>query len=77
MCERNARPNSVLRTKPPGCVWVNNSRAESADIGAGNLLCGVLSIAATAAPLIVAITEGGVEIEAVAAKSPEKIIRTD
>src|SRR5216110_1324624 len=30
---------------------------------------------ATAAPLIVASTEGGVEIEAVAAKSPEKIIR--
>src|SRR4051812_33705045 len=30
---------------------------------------------ATAAPLIVASTEGGVEIEAVAEKSPEKIIR--
>ena len=30
---------------------------------------------ATAAPLVVASTEGGVEIEAVAAKSPEKIIR--
>ena len=30
---------------------------------------------ATAAPLIVASTEGGVEIEAVAAKSPEKIVR--
>lgn len=30
---------------------------------------------ATAAPLIIASTEGGVEIEAVAAKSPEKIIR--
>jgi succinyl-CoA synthetase beta subunit len=30
---------------------------------------------ATAAPLIVASTEGGVEIETVAAKSPEKIIR--
>ena len=29
----------------------------------------------TAAPLIVASTEGGVEIERVAAKSPEKIIR--
>src|SRR5437870_10510648 len=30
---------------------------------------------ATAAPLVVASTEGGVEIETVAAKSPEKIIR--
>ncbi len=30
---------------------------------------------ATAAPLIVASTEGGVEIETVAVKSPEKIIR--
>src|SRR5580765_3162582 len=35
----------------------------------------VLLDRATAAPLIVASTEGGVEIEAVAAKSPEKIIR--
>src|SRR6187401_3635348 len=30
---------------------------------------------ATGAPMIVASTEGGVEIEAVAAKTPEKIIR--
>ncbi len=30
---------------------------------------------ATGAPMIVASTEGGVEIEAVAEKSPEKILR--
>jgi succinyl-CoA synthetase beta subunit len=35
----------------------------------------VLLDRATAAPLVVASTEGGVEIEAVAAKTPEKIIR--
>ena len=35
----------------------------------------VLLDRATAAPLIVASTEGGVEIETVAEKSPEKIIR--
>ena len=48
--------------------------AESADI-AREIYCAVLLDRATAAPLIVASTEGGVEIEAVAAKSPEKIIR--
>jgi succinyl-CoA synthetase beta subunit len=48
--------------------------AESADI-AREIYLAVLLDRATAAPLIVASTEGGVEIEAVAAKSPEKIIR--
>ena len=48
--------------------------AESADI-ARETYFAVLLDRATAAPLIVASTEGGVEIEAVAAKSPEKIIR--
>jgi succinyl-CoA synthetase beta subunit len=48
--------------------------AESADI-AREIYFAVLVDRATAAPLIVASTEGGVEIEAVAAKSPEKIIR--
>ena len=48
--------------------------AESADI-AREIYFAVLLDRATAAPLIVASTEGGVEIEAVAAKSPEKIIR--
>jgi succinyl-CoA synthetase beta subunit len=47
--------------------------AESADIGR-EIYFAVLLDRATAAPLIVASTEGGVEIEAVAAKSPEKII---
>ena len=47
---------------------------ESADI-AREIYFAVLLDRATAAPLIVASTEGGVEIEAVAAKSPEKIIR--
>jgi succinyl-CoA synthetase beta subunit len=48
--------------------------AESADISR-EIYFAVLLDRATAAPLIVASTEGGVEIEAVAAKSPEKIIR--
>jgi succinyl-CoA synthetase beta subunit len=48
--------------------------AESADI-AREIYSAVLLDRATAAPVIVASNEGGVEIEAVAAKSPEKIIR--
>src|SRR5262245_37742976 len=48
--------------------------AESADI-AREIYFAVLLDRATAAPVIVASTEGGVEIEAVAAKSPERIIR--
>jgi succinyl-CoA synthetase beta subunit len=48
--------------------------AESADI-AREIYFAVLLDRATAAPVIVASTEGGVEIEAVAAKSPDKIIR--
>jgi succinyl-CoA synthetase beta subunit len=48
--------------------------AESADI-AREIYFAILLDRATAAPVIVASTEGGVEIEAVAAKSPEKIIR--
>jgi succinyl-CoA synthetase beta subunit len=48
--------------------------AESADIER-EIYFAVLLDRATAAPVIVASTEGGVEIEAVAAKSPEKIIR--
>jgi succinyl-CoA synthetase beta subunit len=48
--------------------------AESADI-AREIYFGVLLDRATAAPVIVASTEGGVEIESIAAKSPEKIIR--
>ena len=48
--------------------------AESADI-AREIYFAVLLDRATAAPVIVASVEGGVEIEAVAAKSPEKILR--
>jgi succinyl-CoA synthetase beta subunit len=48
--------------------------AESADISR-EIYFAILLDRATAAPVIVASTEGGVEIEAVAAKSPEKIIR--
>ncbi|HEY1770603.1 MAG TPA: ADP-forming succinate--CoA ligase subunit beta [Chthoniobacterales bacterium] len=48
--------------------------AESADI-ARETYFAVLLDRATAAPLIVASTEGGVEIETVAEKSPEKIMR--
>src|SRR5437762_609923 len=48
--------------------------AEAAQI-AREVYFAILLDRATAAPLIVASTEGGVEIETVAAKSPEKIIR--
>jgi len=48
--------------------------AESAEI-AREIYFAILLDRASAAPLIVASTEGGVEIETVAAKSPEKIIR--
>jgi succinyl-CoA synthetase beta subunit len=48
--------------------------AESADI-AREIYFAVLLDRATAVPVIVASTEGGVEIEAVATKSAEKIIR--
>src|SRR3989440_1063318 len=48
--------------------------AESAQIER-EIYFAILLDRASAAPLIVASTEGGVEIEAVAAKSPEKMIR--
>src|SRR5437773_3038358 len=48
--------------------------AESAEI-AREMYFAILLDRTTAAPVIVTSTEGGVEIEAVAAKSPEKILR--
>ncbi len=48
--------------------------AKSVEI-AREIYFAILLDRATAAPLIVASTEGGVEIEAVAEKSPEKILR--
>jgi succinyl-CoA synthetase beta subunit len=62
------------QTGPSGRLVNKVLVAESADI-AREIYFAVLLDRATAAPLIVASTEGGVEIEAVAAKSPEKIIR--
>jgi succinyl-CoA synthetase beta subunit len=62
------------QTGPAGRVVNKVLVAESADIGR-EIYFSILLDRATAAPLIVASTEGGVEIEAVAAKSPEKIIR--
>jgi succinyl-CoA synthetase beta subunit len=62
------------QTAPAGRVVNKLLVAESADI-ARETYFAILLDRATAAPLIVASTEGGVEIEAVAAKSPEKIIR--
>jgi succinyl-CoA synthetase beta subunit len=65
----------VTHQTGPGGREVNKVLvAESADI-AREIYFAVLVDRATAAPVIVASTEGGVEIEAVAAKSPEKIIR--
>jgi succinyl-CoA synthetase beta subunit len=62
------------QTGPAGRLVNKVLVAESADI-AREIYFAVLLDRATAAPLIVASTEGGVEIESVAAKSPEKIIR--
>jgi succinyl-CoA synthetase beta subunit len=62
------------QTGPAGRVVNKVLVAESADI-AREIYFAILLDRATAAPLIVASTEGGVEIEAVAAKSPEKINR--
>jgi len=62
------------QTGPGGRIVNKVLVAESADI-AREIYFAVLLDRATAAPVIVASTEGGVEIEAVAAKSPEKIIR--
>jgi succinyl-CoA synthetase beta subunit len=62
------------QTGPAGRVVNKVLVTESADI-AREIYFAILLDRATAAPLIVASTEGGVEIETVAAKSPEKIIR--
>src|SRR5713101_7271540 len=62
------------QTGPAGRVVNRVLVAESAEI-VREIYFAVLLDRATAAPLIVASTEGGVEIETVAAKSPEKIIR--
>src|SRR4051812_49243824 len=62
------------QTGPAGRVVNKVLIAESADI-AREIYFAILVDRATAAPLVVASTEGGVEIEAVAAKTPEKIMR--
>jgi succinyl-CoA synthetase beta subunit len=62
------------QTGPQGRVVNKVLVAEAAHI-AREIYFAVLLDRATAAPLIVASTEGGVEIEAVAAKSPDKIMR--
>jgi succinyl-CoA synthetase beta subunit len=62
------------QTGPAGRVVNKVLVTESADI-AREIYFAILLDRATAAPLIVASTEGGVEIETVAAESPEKIIR--
>src|ERR1700731_3017059 len=62
------------QTGPAGRVVNKVLVAEAAEI-AREIYFAILRDRAMAAPLIVASTEGGVEIEAVAAKSPEKIIR--
>src|SRR5207253_8351931 len=62
------------QTGPAGRVVNKVLVAEAANIER-EIYFAILLDRATAAPLVVASTEGGVEIEAVAAKSPEKIIR--
>jgi len=62
------------QTGPGGRVVNKVLVAQSAEI-AREIYFAILLDRETAAPLIVASAEGGVEIETVAAKSPEKIIR--
>lgn len=62
------------QTGPGGRVVHKVLVAESAEI-AREIYFAILLDRASAAPLVVASTEGGVEIETVAAKSPEKIVR--
>src|SRR5436309_2868082 len=62
------------QTGPTGRVVNKVLVAQSAEI-AREIYFAVLLDRATAAPLIVASSEGGVDIETVAAKSPEKITR--
>jgi len=62
------------QTGPAGRVVHKVLVAEAAEI-AREIYFAILRDRPTAAPLIVASTEGGVDIESVAAKSPEKIIR--
>src|SRR4026207_153571 len=62
------------QTGPAGRQGNKELVAES-PYSARDVFFAVLLERATAAPVIVASTEGGVEIEAVASKSPEKIIR--
>ena len=62
------------QTGPAGRVVNKVLVAESVEI-AREIYFAILLDRATAAPLIVASTEGGVEIETVAEKSPEKIMR--
>src|SRR3984893_14465805 len=62
------------QTGPAGRVVNKVLVAESAEI-AREIYFAIIRDRPSAGPLIVASTEGGVEIETVAAKSPEKIIR--
>jgi succinyl-CoA synthetase beta subunit len=62
------------QTGPAGRLVNKVLVAESADIER-EIYFAILLDRASAAPLVVASTEGGVEIEAVAEKSPEKIMR--
>src|SRR2546423_7874942 len=62
------------QTGPSGKVVNTVLVAKSVNI-AREIYFAILLDRATAAPLVVASTEGGVEIETVAAKTPEKIIR--
>jgi succinyl-CoA synthetase beta subunit len=62
------------QTGPTGRVVNKVLIAESAEI-AREIYFAILLDRATAGPIVVASSEGGVEIEAVAEKSPEKILR--
>src|SRR4051812_9096318 len=62
------------QTGPAGKVVNTVLVAKSVNI-AREIYFAILLDRATAAPMVVASTEGGVEIEAVAEKSPEKILR--
>ena len=62
------------QTGPAGCVVNKVLVAQSVEI-AREIYFAILVDRATGGPIVVASTEGGVEIETVAEKSPEKILR--
>src|SRR3989442_86450 len=73
----NAMLGQVLVTKQPGPEGrvVSNLLIEAASIIKKEFYVAVLLDRAVSRPIVMASTEGGMDIEAVAARTPEKIVR--